>query len=202
MAEPNFSKNFSDVKFSNTPADGGSPYEVKEKKDIRYILSVLILVFVLILTGAMYGINFYLDGEIEIKNEIVSQQREIIDIETIKNLNAFDKQVRNLQNLGNIRDGYIPILIEISKLPVSGVRYERATIRVNSDRTYEVEVNAVAESLETYIDQVSVIKSFEGIWGNSLELKNFRIERARGSNDVTFSLVAKVNSVVSNNENI
>ena len=176
MMLPDFSK---DVANKTTPGTtGGIKNTVQQEKivpeqpstikkvDIRYILAVILFTLAIISTGAMFGLNAYLDREIETVEGGISVLEETIKINDILSLATFDKQTQVLKNLTISRGGYSLLLTEVSKLVAPGVHYSSVSISSRDNEGYVITVKGIAESLTQYHQQIQRIEGAEGLLAN------------------------------------
>ena len=187
---PIFSKNFAKAKAPDVASGsmGGAAESVPKKHDARFILSLSVFVLSILGMGAAYGINLYLDSQIAAIEDNLLAQEETLKPAVIRELDSFDKQVRILRDLGEVRGGYAPLLYELSSIVVSGVQYTSATVSLTSEGTYTVTVRATANSLITYLQQAEVIASLEGVL-RDISLSSYTIQREdAGRNSVAFVL--------------
>lgn len=171
MTLPDFSKNFAN-RMPPSAADSGkgavqqeqaAPQQPSAKKlDIRYVFAVLLLVFSIIATGGMFGLNAYLDREIVGIEGRIEALEETIKVQDILSFATFDKQVRTLKDLSVSRGGYSLLLVEVSQLVVPGVHYSSVSIG-SRDGEYTLVVKGVADSLKQYHQQIQRIEAVEGL---------------------------------------
>ena len=173
---PDFSK---DVANKTTPGTaGGIKNTVQQEKivpeepstikkvDIRYILAVILFTLSIISVGGMFGLNAYLDREIEVVESGIGVLEETIKINDILSLATFDKQTQVLKNLTISRGGYSLLLTEVARLVVPGVHYSSVSIASRDNKGYTITVKGVAESLERYHQQIQSIEKTEGLLAN------------------------------------
>ena len=173
---PDFSK---DVANKTTPSTaGGIKNTVQQEKivpeqpsaikkvDIRYILAVILLTLAIISTGGMFGLNAYLDREIETVEGGIGVLEETIKINDILSLATFDKQTRVLKDLTISRGGYSLLLTEVAKLVAPGVHYSSVAITSRDSEGYTITIKGIAESLTQYHQQIQRIEKAEGLLAN------------------------------------
>ena len=189
MTLPDFSKNFAD-RIPPSAADGGKGKGVAQpekevlqqpstkKIDIRYVFAVLLLVIAIVSTGAMFGLNAYLDGEIEGVEVGIEALEEAIKVNDILGYATFDKQVRTLKDLSVSRGGYSLLLTEVSRLVVPGVYYSSISIDSRGEE-YVLTVKGVADSLRQYHQQIQRIEAAEGLLKNG-SFDGYALQRDEG----------------------
>lgn len=172
MMLPDFSKNFANQ--SPAASVGGKKDVVQRERvmpqaessvtkiDVRYIVAVLVLVFAIIASGGMFGLNAYLDREIAVVESGIESLEETIKINDIIDLAIFDKQLRTLKDLTISRGGYSLLLAEVSRLVIPGVHYSSVSI-ATGEGGYAVTVKGVAGSLARYHQQIQRIEAAEGL---------------------------------------
>ena len=188
MTLPDFSKNFAD-RIPPSAADSSKnvaqpenevPQQSSAKKiDIRYIFAVLLLVIAIISTGVMFGLNVYLDREvddIEVGIEALEEAVKVNDIFDILGYATFDKQVRILKDLTVSRGGYSLLLAKVSQLVVPGVHYSSVSIDSQEDR-YVLTVKGVANSLKEYHQQIQRIEKVEGLLKKRGSFDGYALQR-------------------------
>ena len=190
MTLPDFSKNFAD-RVPPSAAGGGKGVAQPEKEvlqqspakkiDIRYIFAVLLLVIAIVSTGVMFGLNAYLDREIddiEVGIEVLEEAVKVNDIFDILGYATFDKQVRILKELTVSRGGYSLLLAKVSEFVVPGVYYSSVSIDSQEDR-YVLTVKGVADSLTRYHQQIQRIEKAEGLLVNG-SFDGYALQRDEG----------------------
>ena len=188
MTLPDFSKNFANRIPPGTVDSGKGvaqpekevPQQPSAKKiDIRYIFAVLLLVIAIVSTGAMFGLNLYLDGEIVGIEGGIESLEAAVKVNEILGYATFDKQVRTLKDLTVSRGGYSLLLVEVSRLVVPGVRYSSVSID-SQDGEYVLTVKGVADSLEQYHQQIQQIEMAEGLLKEKGSFDGYALQRNEG----------------------
>ena len=171
---------------------GGPAPAPPKKKDARFLISLMIFILSVAGTAGMYGMNRYTDSRIARIERDIIRQEETLQPEVIRNLDSFNKQVRILSGLSEVRGGYVPILYEMGRIVVPGVRYTSATVSVTPERLYRIAVRGTADSLLTYLQQAAVISALEGPL-EGISFGGYTIQRSEGGgNTVEFSLEAEI----------
>ena len=189
---PTFSKNFADDGGSGAPSGvakrdvGGAAQEKSAsgtRTDIRYIIAIILFVLSLAATGAAYGANVYFDREIAAIEERLVQQDSVIKTDVIASLVSFDQSVDIFKEVELSRSGYVPIMGEISKLVVPGVRFSSAQVELEGNGAYRVMINGVASSLIAYLQQVDVIVSSSRD-AFRVRIEKYSVRKEEGGNSV------------------
>ena len=206
MMLPDFSKNFANDPSLKKGAGGADsvkrepvtpPQEDSpvHRLDIRYVLSVLLLVLSIIGVGGLFGLNAYFDREIASIENGIGALEEVIKTNDILNLAQFDMQVRALKELSVSRSGYLLVLAEVSRLVVPGVYYSTVSIAFHEDVDgYAVSVKGVANSLIQYHQQIQRIESAEGALAGGV-FEGYTLDRTEdGATTVLFTVSFEVSS--------
>lgn len=162
----------------------------KKKTDVRYVISVVIFSLSIIGVGLMFGLNAYYDREISSLEAGLSDVEDVIKIDVIEDLALFSRQILALKSITTSRAGYSILLREVSKPVVPGARYTGINIFFAgaSDGRYDVTVEGVADSLETYYQQIESIMVTQGLLDGANFSRYILQHGTDGNTSVNFSV--------------
>ncbi|MDE0243298.1 MAG: hypothetical protein OYG31_01110 [Candidatus Kaiserbacteria bacterium] len=196
---PTFSKDFTNEaqkggstdpvqqSFSEAPKEVSSPV----RTDVRYVIAIIVFVVSIVASGGLYGANMYLDQQVaSIENQLVEQDA-VIKTNVIASLVSFSQSIDIFKVIESSRSGYVPVIEEIEKIVVPGVRFSSAKIALTSDQTYQVDVNGVADSLVSYLQQVNAITTVEEDVRFAVDGHSIRRE-SDGNSRVVFTMKATI----------
>lgn len=190
--DPNFTKTFSGGISSSTdtkPASGGSGSA--KKLDFRTLASSVILALVVLAIVAIMVLNYYSDQRTAEIENIILEQADILQAETVHQFIALDRQINISKDLAVTRKGYSFILGEVAKVVIPRIRYTSIKIAGDDDDTYNVEIRGVAQSLESYLQQVQVIARTGGLFAGA-GFTDYKINVNKGVTTVSFEFLAPV----------
>ena len=198
--EPTFNKSFSSSSTATSSRSRASDNaSTKKGRDVRVLLSIIILIVAVLGVIAVFGLNFYYDNEIKDIEVVIEDQQDALRTETVERLIEFDQQLKIAKDIIGTRKGYSLLLNTIGGIVVPDVRFSSAKISFNENSTYEIRVRGQALSLNSYLQQIQAIVRSGGIFVNT-GFSEYRINANKGENTVSFEFVVPVDRDFIDNE--
>ena len=198
---PDLKKSFRNMKIghSDPTPDSNDSFSSYEKKSVKMFISTIIFIITALLAVTVFGLNFYFDRQAAMLQTSIDNQKDVLKLDSINQLVAFDSQLKTLRNLVIEKGSYLVILDELAKNVGPGVVYNSAEIKLNGG-VYAIEVSGTASSLLGYIRQVRIFENInDGILVGG-ELTNFEVRgNTSNSSSVNFTYSVVVPSDLLNN---
>ncbi len=199
---PEFGKSFvnkknakSAVEMNRSPSSSSPVSKPISFQSIISVLAVFLSGFAVL---AIVGLSFFLESNITSIAQQIETEQEAFKLDTIRTLDAFDRQVNTFKSLVQDRVVYTFFIDRSAELVTPNTKYESITIRNDGD-SYNVSIDAVSSSFSAYLQQTRVLFTGSSILVGG-QIGRYSITNERGisfsyNKDVSKSdVISRINS--------